>query len=376
MSNTWMPPTPLTPQQVQDSVAFFEDSSSMQGHVATLASPILVMNAELCKERTVYSLGLEWLTINDLPIEVRKDVGPAVNVGEIPSILYVEKGSAADRAGLRRNDLLLAVNDVSIKEDPLQTRLQSHVMGVRPYRRYLTEILALANEEGNPVRLTYRRGGVDIVATLQPQKRCNVRVIVTEDAGKFLASDGGTIYLSRGLCDFTQSDAELQALVAHQLGHFIGGHGTKDASGSIAGGVVGGVATAAVVLPVAIIGTIFSGIAGESEAAEGLMEGSVALIKGGAAAGSKIGSWVATAGHEMEADYVSTYLLARAGVDLDEALLVWDRLPSESDAAQKHHASDARLENIEKAIEEVRTKRDSNEPLIPNPNREISESNE
>lgn len=136
MSDTWLPPTPLTPQQVQDSAASFEDLTSMQEHVASLAYPLFVMNAELCNERTVSRLGLEWVTINDLPIEIRKDVGPAVSVGEIPSILYVEEGSAADKAGLRRNDLLLAVNDVSIKEDPLQTRLQSHVMGVRPYRRY------------------------------------------------------------------------------------------------------------------------------------------------------------------------------------------------------------------------------------------------
>lgn len=215
---------------------------------------------------------------------------------------------------------------------------------------------------------------MDYVVKLEPQKRCNVLVTVTEDASKFLASDGGTIYLSKGLCEFTQSDAELQALIAHQLGHFIGGHGTKDASGSIAGGVVDGAATAAVVLPIAIIGSIFSGIAGEPEVGADMMEGSVALIKGGAAAGSSIGSWVATAGHEMEADYMSAYLLARAGVDLDDALLIWNRLPSESDAAKKHHASDARLENIDKAIEEVMAKRNSNEPLIPNPNRRVSES--
>ena len=374
MSSTWLEPAPMTPQQVADSAASVEDSWSMQEHVASLSSPLLIANADLCDERTVYSLGFEWISINDLPIEVRKDVGPALNVGEIPSILYVEAGSAADKAGLRRDDLLLAVNEVTIKEDPLTIRTQSHVMGVRPYRRYLTEVLAEATEEGTPVRVNYRRAGVDHVVDIQPEKRCKVRVVVVDDSKKALASDGGTIYMSRGLCEFTQSDAEIQALVAHQLGHFIGGHGTKDATGSVAGGVVGGAATAAVVVPVAIIGGIFSALAGAPEVGAELMEGSVGLIKAGAHAGKAIGSWVATSGHEMQADYMSTYVLARSGVNLDDAMLVWDRLPDDSNVSQKHHASEARLENIDEAIEEVRAKSAANEPLDPNPNRKVSES--
>ena len=374
--STWLEPAPMTPQQVADSAASVEDSWSMQEHVASLSSPLLIANADLCDERTVYSLGFEWISINDLPIEVRKDVGPALNVGEIPSILYVEAGSAADKAGLLRDDLILAVNDVAIKEDTLTVRTQSHVMGERPYRRYLTEVLTEATEEGTPVRVSYRRAGNDHVVDIQPEKRCKVRVVVVEESRKALASDGGTIYMSRGLCEFTQSDAEIQALVAHQLGHFIGGHGTKDAAGSVAGGVVGGAATAAVVVPVAIIGGIFSALAGAPEVGAELMEGSVGLIKAGAHAGKAIGSWAATSGHEKEADYMSTYVLARSGVDLDDAMLVWDRLPADSNVSQKHHASEERLENIDEAIEEVRAKSTTNEPLVPNPNRKVSDDSE
>lgn len=153
MSSTWFEPAPLTPQQIADSATSVEDSWSMQEHVASLASPLLIANSDLCGDRTVYSLGFEWISINDLPIEIRRDVGPALNVGEIPSILYVEAGSAADKAGLLRDDLILAVNDVAIKEDTLTIRTQSHVMGERPYRRYLTEILTKATEEGSPLRL-------------------------------------------------------------------------------------------------------------------------------------------------------------------------------------------------------------------------------
>lgn len=106
------------------------------------------------------------------------------------------------------------------------------------------------------------------------------------------------------------------------------------------------------------------------------MEGSANLIKAGATAGGSIGSRFASAGHEIEADYLSTHLLVRAGIDAVEALLIWDRLSEESDIAQKHHNVEARFEDIFKSLEEVNAKRDSNEPLVPNPNRKVTSSTE
>ena len=374
MNSDLLPPVALTPQQLQESVRSFEDSRFAQKHAASLASPILIANEDLCEERTVYSLGIGWVTINDLPIEHRRDVGPALGLGEIPSILYVETGSAAEKAGLRRGDLLLAVNDVSIKSDPLQTGQDSNGRKVRPYRRYLTEIIARTNRERTPVRLSLRREGINDVVEFRPQERCNVQVSVVEDTGLALYSRGGTIYLSRGLYEFAQSDEELQALIAHELGHFIAGHGTKSATGSVVGGVVGGLVALGAISTIAIADTVNSIFEGEPDTGGEITKASAVLLTGGVAAGIGIGSWISTSGQEKEADYLSTYLLARAGVDIEDALLVWNRLPTESEIAKKHRTSNERLQNINNSIEEVSAKRDSNERLIPNSNRKVSKS--
>ncbi len=366
----------MTPEQVQQSVDSFEESSSMRKRVASMASPILIANSDLCGERTAYSFGLEWITINELPINIREGIGPFLNIGENPSVLYVETGSPADQAGLRRGDVLLAINDVSIKEDRLQMRRESRKKRVRPYRKYLAQILAQTNEDGTPVRLSYRRGGVEYVVELQPQERCDVHVTVVEDSSKTLSSKGGTIYLSRGLIECAQSDAEVQALVAHQLAHFISGHDTKKQPGSIPGGILGRWAHLGVVAHPALAGIVVPVLDGKPEVGTKVMAASIVILIAGAIARGKPDSRVTTAGNDREADYLSTYLLARAGVDVEEAMYVWNRLSTELGIAQELRASKARLKAIEKAIEEMDTKRDTNEPLIPNPNRRVSESHD
>lgn len=52
MSSGWLVPAPLTPEQVQNSVGTFEETRFIQEHVASVASPILVLNADFCKVRT------------------------------------------------------------------------------------------------------------------------------------------------------------------------------------------------------------------------------------------------------------------------------------------------------------------------------------
>ena len=373
-SSGTLPPAPLTPAQVQRSVDSFEDSRSVQEQVASLAMPLLVENAELCEGRTVYGPGFEWITINDLPLEIRTGVGPALDVGETPTILYVEAGSAAAKARLRRGDLILAVNGVKIKKDPLQTTGETRRSVVRPYRQDLEGLFLRASENGNPLRLTVTDGYLVRYAKFQPQQRCDVQVIVTEDSSKVLSWKGGAIFLSRGLYDYVGLHRELQALIAHQLAHFILGHGTRKATGTIAGGFVGGGAALGVIAPIAILGTVLSVLDGELDVGGGAGQALVGVLIAGAVTGSRIGSWIATSGHERKADYLSAYLLARAGVGPKEAMNVWKRLYKETDVASKLRTSEARLTAIDNVVKEVMAKHNANEPLVPNPKMKVSET--
>ena len=374
MNSVPLPPAPLTPEQVQKSVESFEDSRSVQEQVASLALPLLVANAELCEKGTVYGPGFKWITINDLPLESRREVGPALDVGETPSILYVEAGSAAAKTRLRRGDLILAVNGVKIRKDPLQTTGETRRGAVRPYRNYLEELLFRASENADPLRLTLADGELVQYVEFQPQERCEVHVIVTEDSSKVLMSKGEKIYISRGLYDYVGLHRELQALIAHQLAHFILDHGTRSAAGTIAGGIVGGGAALGVIAPLAILGTVLSVLEGELEVGGGEMESLAVVLIASAVTGSRVGSWITTARHKREADYLSAYLLARAGVGPKEAMNVWRRLSKETDLSQKLSASEARLKAIDNVVNEVMAKHNANEPLVPNPKMKVAEA--
>lgn len=368
------PPAPLTPEQIQQFVDSFEDSRVVKEQVASLTSPLLVANADLCEQRTVYAPGFDWITIYDLPLEVRGEVGPALDIGETPSILYVESGSPSARAGLHPGDLVLEVNNVEIKKDLSQTTVESSRRSVRPYRGNLVQLISQAGKDGTPLRLTVLRGELVRSVEFQPQERCNVQVVVTENASKDLSSKRRTIYLSRGLYEFAQSDSELQALIAHQLAHVIRSNGTRNAAGTIAGGIAGAGAALGVMAPIAILSTVLSLVYGKIDVGGGAMEALVVVLIAGAVTGSRVGSWISTARHKRKADYLSAYLVARAGVDVEDAMNVWSRLSKESDVAGKLHASDARLTAIDKAVQEVTAKRDANEPLIPDPKMKVSET--
>ena len=374
MDSRLPPLVSLTPEQIQQSVESFEERRIEQKRVASLASPLLLANADLCEERSAYSLGFEWITTNDLPISIREDVGPWLNLGEIPSILYVEAGSPAEKVGLRHGDILLAVNDASIKGDPLRTRREPREREVRPYRKYLAQVLAQSTEDGSPVHLSYRRGEVDHVVELRPLQRCNVQVVVVEDVGMVLSSMGRTINLSRELYEFAQSDESVQALVAHQLAHIISDHDTKRKPGSVSGGILGQWAHLGVVAQPALAGILVSVLVGKPEIGAKVMAASIVILTAGTVARGKPSSWVTTAGNQKEADYISAFLLERAGIDVKKAMLVWNRLSAESDVAPELRVNDERLKAIDKAIEEVHAKRAASEPRIPNPTRKVSES--
>ena len=374
MNSGPVPPVPLTPEQIQQLVDSFEDSRVVQEQVASLTSPLLVANADLCEQGTVYGPGFDWITIYDLPLEVRGELGPALDIGETPSILYVEAGSPSARAGLHPGDLILEVNNVEIKKDLSQTTVESSRRSVRPYRTYLVQLLSQAGKDGTPLRLTVLRGELVRSIEFQPQESCNVQVVVTEDASKDLSSKGRTIFLSRGLYEFAQSDSELQALVAHELAHLIRRQGTRKATGTIAGGIAAGGAALGVIAPISILATVLSVLGGELDVGGGAIEASIVVLIASGVMGSRIGSRIATAGQHRQADYLSTYLLARAGVGPKEAMNIWKRLSKERDVAPSLRVSEARLNAIEDATKEVMAKHNANEPLVPNPKMKVSET--
>ena len=162
------------------------------------------------------------------------------------------------------------------------------------------------------------------------------------------AEDPYKITLTRGLLEFMQNEDEVAAVVGHEMGHHIVGHLDKARSNYVIGAVIG-----------AVLGAAAGAAAGD---------GTTAVAGGalGSQAGGAVGIISHSKEHEREADYVSVYLLARAGYDLDQAAEVWKRLAKSSGRMETglldtHPASPDRLAAWRKAVEEAR----GNPRLIP-----------
>lgn len=115
------------------------------------------------------------------------------------------------------------------------------------------------------------------------------------------ASGQSDVAVTAGLLRTVGSDAELAAVVAHELAHHVAGHigrvQTRTTLGALAGAVVG--------------------------SATGLGD-----LSGFGAGAARL---VYSKAEEREADYLGAFITARAGYDLDEAAGIWTRLMGSGD---------------------------------------------
>jgi len=95
----------------------------------------------------------------------------------------------------------------------------------------------------------------------------------------------------------------------------------------------------------------------------------VNVIRGMTNLGGQIGACVNRKEFETEADYVGTYLAARAGYDVSGAADIWRRLaaehPDSIDWGGDHPSTPERFVAIEEATREIASKQHASQPLVP-----------
>ena len=200
-----------------------------------------------------------------------------------------------------------------------------------------------AAEAGPPVTIRLRRGDIEHDLELQPREKCDVELVAVDGHRLAMVAHSHRVFVSSGLIDFTQSDVELQTLIAHELGHHIAGHYRERTQKKFFAGLAGTI----LVLPAALI----TGGAG--------MDGAVDAF-------AEFGGRLGRHGDELEADYIGSYALARAGIDTGAAVDFWVRVPEDSTLLQEHIIRDGRLENLTKSVAEIDHRRAGNQPLVPN----------
>jgi hypothetical protein len=173
-----------------------------------------VSNARYCARRQP-TLGL---LIHDARAyaavdKVRSVLGLSGDIG----IQSVAKGSSADLAGLKQNDILLAIDGVEIdqfssSDKPAWYRATA-----------LRKLIDQSALDGN-VSLTSRSAeGAVLIADISAVDSCaSVFELISGDDGA--AADGTRVLVGENFPGFAYADDELAAILAHEMAHNLLGH--------------------------------------------------------------------------------------------------------------------------------------------------------
>jgi predicted Zn-dependent protease len=125
---------------------------------------------------------------------------------------------------------------------------------------------------------------------------------VGDDEVNAFTDEDGHIFLHRGLLDYLETDDEIAAVMAHEMGHQIAGHVAETKSSMILGALIGGLL-----------------MGGAAIAGGSTQQDADAMAANGMGLGARVGQLSFSKEQEREADLLAAYVLARGGYDLDRA---------------------------------------------------------
>ena len=314
-----------------------ETSRTRHTRLQGAAYPILKANTALCGSRVKPQIGVFFATQWDFPREARSVAAEVFGLSDRVTLTHITPGSPADRAGLMVGDVLVSLDDEEIP--PVQTERD-----VGRAKRDLDRLWDRALRD-HQVIVHVERGGEIAPFPMEAVLVCSYSVVLIEDTGIGAFTDGETLNVSTGMLRFTETDLELQTVIAHELAHAI-----EDHIGKMQKNVVAGL----------LLGAVVDALAGAS---------GVNTYGTATELGAVMGARAFSQDFEREADYVGLYLLANAGIGTEQTANFWRRMAVESAGsilyARSHPTSAERFLNLTNAAAEITSKQLSGEPLFP-----------
>lgn len=323
------PSQPATPVVVpRVSTAEEEALNSLISHQDRLyrvAAPLLVSNPDLCRSNARNLLGFTAKNKYSYSAEFVNAAQTAFGLDERLQVMGVLPGSGAARAGLRRGDSLISVED------------QPMPAGENAERRAAMLLSPLVTGRTS-VTLTVMRSGSNISMNVPLTHACAFGIELGNAEIVNAYGDGHRVMITRGMMNVARSDDELAYVMAKEMAHNALAHASKQKISATVGGVIDNLVR---------------------------IRPDMSTMVGTA------GIRPMPADLDIAADKLSLYMLARAGYNINDAVPFWRRLaaqypPSVLNSYTALHPDTAqRLAAMEKTVADIRAKRADGKPLVP-----------
>jgi membrane-associated protease RseP (regulator of RpoE activity) len=296
----------------------------------TVAYRITTANREFCDKWVIPQLGLFAATPASLPSKYRKFSREALGLRWVSAtVISLVPDGAAAKAGMKDKDELISFNGWKVP--------------VTAIPRWISAFLEENGERA--ITIAVKRNDEDMTFTVTPVTGCAIPIYLETNPEANAYTDYSKIVIQSGWLRLTQTEADLAAVVGHELAHNTMGHYRKKQLNGFIG---------------AVGGTVIDG----------------GFLLGGISTGGAFSGYLQTAGmnafsvgFELEADYIGAYYAARAGYDVSGIEEVWQRLSLENPAsirkASTHPTTPVRYLQMRKVIAEIAEKKAKNLPLLP-----------
>ena len=313
-------------QEVKNQLEFAERTIIERTQkLADLSWPILVNNLEMCDDFVRHRTGL-WLSRESSILTNLSWISDdEQTIGEEPVVWGVAAESPSAKAGFEVGDRVLAIDSKLVKSSADARRLLA-----RATKEF-------SNERTHPIQFLIQRDDERKRIDVQPVLACRSEISLAGGTRINALATGRHIRIYNGIFTFTETDEELQYVIAHELAHNISKH------------------------------LIYA----RARGAFGVVFDLFALrwnvwTNGGF---SRLSVRAFTKPYEVEADYLALYLLANAGIDSTGVENLWRRLATEDISRigwiLTHPSTPERFIQLRKTREEIEAKQQRNEKLLP-----------
>jgi Zn-dependent protease with chaperone function len=317
--------TPVLPPAMSPAETTLTNIVSQQDRLYRIATPLLVKNSELCRGNARNLLGFTAKNMYSYSDEYVAASQKLYGMNGYLKVMGVLANSGAARAGMRRGDDLIAIEDKAMPT------------GQNAERQAATILAPLVNGRSS-VKVVVLRNGTQVPMTVPLTYACAFGIELGNTDNVVAYNDGHRVLISRGFINLVGNDDELAYIMAREMAHNILGHAARMRMSATVGGIIDNLVR----------------IRPDTSALTG-MSGVKAM----------------TPDYDAAADKLALYLLARAGYSIDGVSAFWQRVAAQYPAnvlnayTALHPSTPNRIAVIDRTVVEIKAKQSAKKNLFP-----------